>query len=140
MTEPIFVEPPKVTPSQVMDHARRAMEAACTYFRISSDWEITLKPSAFEDSTEAQITHSGHYMTALIEIDLPHFQKSPERIWPKVAHEVAHLVTAEISYLWHQLPDEVKESRDYQKAQALERATVRLERMFARDCPDPGVS
>lgn len=140
MKTPHFVPSVPVSPDDVMEHAQTAIRAACVYFEISSEWEIELKPSAFDDGTEAQITHSGRYLTALIEVNMPHFQQYPERIWSKVGHEVAHLVTAELAYVWQWVPNEVSEPLTDQHKMALERATVRMERMFARDCPDPWVS
>ena len=111
------------------------MQEAREFFGIDPLWQTPVR-AGNAGGDAAQIDADRSYLFAPITIDLDYYQENPEKIRGDGAHEAAHLLTEEIWQLWRHLPSETsgddsvtgKLMRD-----AIESATVRLERLFMRE-------
>lgn len=139
MIEPELSAGRQISEAEVMRRAHRALNEACAYFGISSDWRFTLlSGSSLGEGNFAQVELDQTYLRATIELSVLDAQRDPGHLWQSIGHEVAHVVTAEWANLWRRLPEEVRNGPlDPYHSDACERATVRLERMFLRDVPEP---
>ena len=130
-----------VDPDKAMEVARRAVDKACEYFDIKG-WDIDLSIKRLEDDTRGCIDKQVAYLRVWISIDASQADDL-EAVWRTTAHEVAHIALCEVDILYHGAKKlmndyDKQESLDFFHELAAERTTVKLERMFMRDCPYPG--
>lgn len=113
-----------------------AVQEARDFFGVDPAWQTPVHAKA---SDGAEINAHPGYLRAPISIELDFFQQNPERIREYAAHEVAHLLSAEINRLRSVLPDEYRDldtPAGTMFNDALECLTVRLERLFLRERPE----
>lgn len=126
-----------LSPDEVDRRARAAIDAALRYFGIDGELRVELMHETPKgEHSVANVTPDLSYLKATIRMDTDYYQCYPRSIWGDMGHEVAHLVTREAADLRDHLPAE-PELRVTLYTRAIEQATVRLERMFVRDCPEP---
>lgn len=121
--------------SETLRRFEAAVQEARAFFGIDPLWRTPVRAGNPGDGA-ARIDADRSYLFAPITIDLDYYQENPEKIRSDGAHEAAHLLTEEIWQLWRHLPVDVhgddtltgKLFRD-----AVESATVRLERLFMRE-------
>lgn len=115
-----------------------AVQEARAYFGIDPAWRTPVQAKA---SDGAYVTAHPGYLDAPICIELDFFQRHPEKIREYAAHEVAHILSAELNRLRSVMPEEFQ-NKDAPAGRmfddALEALTVRLERLFLRERPEPG--
>ena len=128
----------RIDAGEVMLRAEQAVAAACDFFGISNEWRVRVLARTPPEGA-ADITHDPSYLWADIRLDIAYYRQYPQELWSDMGHEVAHLVTSELGHLWMRLPQDhptVQALQPYRK-DAVERATVRLERLWLRCNPDP---
>lgn len=119
----------------------RRLEAAVLearlFYGIDPLYDIPIRADKAEGA--AQIEIRPGYFFRPISVDLDYYQRSPHLIRQDMAHEVGHVVTDELACMFQRLPPAWADE-DQPLAQllvdAIERATVRLEKMFLRERPD----
>lgn len=131
-----------IDPKTAETVARAALAAARGYYGLSHEWDIKLKEVRMEDESAAVINQLPDYMTATISYD-PSRMDTPEEVWRHIGHEVGHLVFTEHT-LYAQavekhLGGEMPAALFALWQHGNERALGRLERMFVRDRPFPGM-
>lgn len=128
-----------LTPDDVIARCVEAVEVARVFFGVSNEWRVWIEPGDGKGGSAALLLNHA-YLKATLNVNVDHFMTFPEEIWGAMGHEVAHMITAELNQLWGQMPVEWREDGqvpcDLLRA-AFEQATVRLERLFVRCCPDP---
>lgn len=129
----------RLDPTDTMHRLEAAVEEAREFFKVDPIWTIEIRAEG-AGSGAARIDASRAYLKAPIGVDLDYYQHNPEKIRRDMAHEIAHLVTAEIWQVWRHLPEDVQGDDTVTgrlMRDALEAATVRLERLFMRERPEP---
>lgn len=110
-----------------------AVQEARAFFGIDLAWQTPVKADGSDGASI--VAHVG-YLDAPITVNLDFFQREPERIREFMAHEVAHIVSAEVNRLRSVLPPEYRDAdtpAGRMFDDALECLTVRLERLFLRE-------
>lgn len=124
---------PKLDASETLARCEAAVTEARAFFAVDPLWDTPITAGA-EDG--AHITcHVGYYH-APIQIELNYFQENPHLIRETMAHEVAHILSAELNRMRSFLPSEYKDADTAQGRifhDALESLTVRLEKLFLRE-------
>ena len=120
---------------ETMRRLEAAVQEARTFFGIDPLYET---PVVYNHPDGASITADPAYLRAPIRVELDFFQREPERIREFMAHEVAHILSAELTRVRAMLPAEwldatTPQGRIYNDA--LESLTVRLEKLFLRERP-----
>ncbi|MDO4244575.1 MAG: hypothetical protein Q4C89_00940 [Deinococcus sp.] len=131
-----------IDPKTAENVARAALAAARDYFDLSHEWDIKLKVERLDDGEMGRIDQLPAYMRATIKYDSSQVDDAAE-LWSVIGHEVAHLAFSEHS----QFGLTVEKHLDGPMPPALfaawqygnERAVSRLQRMFVRDRPLPGL-
>lgn len=129
----------KISPDTVIRRCEEAVEAARVYFGLSNEWRVWIVPGDGKGGAAAALIKHP-YLKVEVNVDVEYLMLNPEELWGTMGHEVAHLVTAELNHLWGKMPDQWSDDGHTEcdlLRDAFEQATVRLERMFVRDCPDP---
>lgn len=115
-----------------------AVNAARAFFGVGDEWEVILIAESPQGAC-SNITAELAYLRATIRFDVDYYQVHPQDIWRHAAHEVAHLVTVEAAHIrdlyQEGMPD--RETIHVKHTEAIERATVRLDRLFVRCNPQP---
>ena len=119
-----------------MQRLEAAVLEARAFFGIDPLWDT---PVIYNHSDGACMTADPAYLRAPIRVELDFFQREPERIREFMCHEVAHILSAELTRVRAMLPAEwldatTPQGRIYQDA--IESLTVRLEKLFLRERPD----
>ena len=113
-----------------------AVQEARDFFGVDPAWQTPVHAKAADG---AEISAHPGYLNAPIHIELDFFQQHPERIREFAAHEVAHILSAEVNRLRSVLPEEYRDTdapAGRMFNDALECLTVRLERLFMRERPE----
>lgn len=115
-----------------------AVALARTYFQISAEFETFVffepHPNMDADGSAYVLMYHGYEFA---ELYLPTDRCiSYANAWRSAAHEVAHLVTRELNCSCSSTRGVPHELLNV----GIEQATTRLERMFMRDHPFPGIS
>lgn len=124
--------------SETLRRFEAAVTEARAFFGIDPLWQTPVRAGDVGGGA-ARIDADRSYLLAPITVDLNYYQTYPEKIRSDAAHEVAHLLTEEVWQVWRHLPEDVhgddtltgRLMRD-----AIETATVRLERLFVRERVD----
>ncbi len=128
----------RLDPSETMRRLEAAVVEARAFFGVDPLWVTEIRAEG-AGTGAARIDASPAYLKAPIGVDLDYYQYNPEKIRRDMAHEIAHLITAEMWHLWRHLPADVQGDDNVAgklMRDALEVATVRLERLFLRERPE----
>ena len=113
-----------------------AIQEARTFFGIDPLYRIELRMNV---GGAAQLDNREGYLQTWIEVNLDYYQTSPHLIREDMAHEVAHLIGAEVLAVQKRMEPEwqygSKDARGGLLTDAIESQTVRLERLFIRERP-----
>lgn len=125
--------------SETLRRCEAAVAEARAFFGIDPLWAIPVFPEGAGDAP-CHIKAESGYFNAPVSIDLDYYQRKPHLIRQDMAHEVAHLVTWEVVQAVRKLPDEFCDPKGGPMGEvireAIENATVRLERLFMRERPE----
>ncbi len=123
------------------NEAMRRLEAAVAETRAFYGIDPLVDTPVRADKSDgaAQIEIRPGYFLRPISVDLDYYQRFPHLIRQDMAHEVGHLVTDELACMFQRLPPAWSDE-DQPLARllvdAIEKATVRLEKLFLRERPD----
>lgn len=121
--------------TETLNRCQAAVTEARAFFGIDPLFRTPVKAEGAGNTT-CRIHVSPGYFERPIGIDLDYYQQNPEKIREDMAHEVGHLVTDELASIFQRMPPEWRDA-DQPLARllidALEKATVRLERLFMRE-------
>ena len=124
-------------PSETIHRLEAAVAEARTFFGIDPLFETPIRADKADGG--AHILIEPGYFFRPISVDLDYYQRNPHTIREDMAHEVAHLVTDELASAFQRLPPEFSKEGEpvaMLLVDALEKATVRLDRLFMRERPD----
>lgn len=128
-----------------LDETEKLFEAgiaeARKFFLIPEEIKIILmNESPADRNANADMRWTASILTGTIRYDMQHLQLFPEKIWPAVGHEVAHLVSRELIGLRDSYAEREKpfgKPFDVEYVEAVEQLTSRLEHLFLRHVPSP---
>lgn len=124
---------------ETMHRLEAAVMEARAFFGIDPLYHTPVRPDKADGAAEVRPSHG--YLFAPIGVDVYYYQQHPELIRQDMAHEVAHLLSAEMVALNEHMPEEWQYGSQAAQGRmfkmALETLTVRLERLFMRERPDP---
>ena len=121
--------------SETVNRLQDAVNEARIFFGIDPLWDT---PLVFDNSSGASITADLAYLRGPIRVELDYFQRNPKDIREYMAHEVAHILSAELTRVRTMLPSEWNDATTPQGRiynDAVESLTVRLEKLFLRERP-----
>lgn len=125
--------------TETLSRLHAAVAEARAFFGIDPLWNTPVFPEGAGDAPCCIKAESG-YFHAPVSVDLDYYQRKPHLIRQDMAHEVAHLVTWEVVLAVRKLPEEFRDPRGGPMGEvirdAIENATVRLERLFIRERPE----
>lgn len=128
----------KLDASETLRRCEAAVSEARAFFGIDPLWET---PIYANHQGGAKITCDIGYYHAPIQVELDWLQEKPHLIREIMAHEVAHIMSAEINRLRSVLPPEYRDRETPQGLMfhdAMETLTVRLDKLFLRERPAAG--
>ena len=127
-----------LNPDDVARVAAECVRQAREFFVIDPAWKVYLKLGQLQGDARALITITADYLYASITVD-PMASDDLAEVWGDVGHEVAHLVLADLENTRAFIEqDEAHGSMsplDRSFRQGVERAVVRLERLWLRERP-----
>ena len=122
---------------ETMRQLEAAVAEARAFFGVDPLFDTPILADKSDGGVQMKIS-PGYYWRP-ISVDLDYYQTKPHLIREDMAHEVAHLMTDELASLFQRLPPECSD-RDQPLAMllvdAVEKATVRLEKLFMRERPE----
>ena len=122
--------------SETMKALEAAVMEARMFFGIDPIWDT---PLVYDHDSGAAITADPAYLRGPIRVELDYFQRNPGEIREYMAHEVAHILSAELTRVRTMLPPEWNDATTPQGRiynDAVESLTVRLEKLFLRERPE----
>ncbi|GHG37467.1 hypothetical protein GCM10017784_34790 [Deinococcus indicus] len=125
---------PRQSASKTLRQLEAAVKEARAFYGIDPLYDTPVRAD-LSGGSSTQIRIEPGYFHRPISVDLDYYQRNPHLIREDMAHEVAHLVTDELACMFQRLPPELRDEGEplaMLLIDALERATVRLERMFTR--------
>lgn len=121
------------SPTKTLRQLEAAVKDARAFYGIDPLYETPVLADL--SGRTAQIKMIPGYFYRPISVDLDYYQRHPHTIREDMAHEVAHLVTDELACLIQRLPPELRDEGEplaMLLIDAIERATVRMERLYIR--------
>lgn len=121
---------------ETMQQLEAAIAEARVFFGIDPLFDTPVRADKADGG--AQIFVNPGYFHRPISVDLDYYQRNPLLIREDMAHEVAHLVTDELTSMFQRLPPECSKEGEplaLLLVDAVEKATVRLEKLFMRERP-----
>lgn len=123
--------------SETLRQCEAVVAEARAFFLIDPLYQT---PVRAEQTESAEIDFRPGYFFSVIMVNLDYFQKNPQLIRESMAHEVAHLASAELMAANALMPTEWQYGGDTPSAgiwtHALEALTTRLTRLFMRERPE----
>lgn len=123
--------------SHVQKVATEAIARAREFFNVTPEWKISLQLA--ENDSEAEIFIRLHYHVATIQMDPGKYEKA-STVWADAAHEVAHLLVADVSRLYDYAKTLDGVNPDYLAElwkHSIEPVVMRLENLFIKHNPMP---
>lgn len=124
---------------ETMRRCEDAVKEAREFFGIDPLYILKVQ-ATLSGGDVASIDAGDGYLRCSISVNINYFQNHPEVIRRDMAHEVAHLVSNEVVQLQKRMPEEWRDRNQVAGGMledAIETMTVRLERLFLRERPDP---
>lgn len=126
-------------PTETMQRLEAAVAEARAFFGIDPLYDTPIWADGGKDGAPCSIDMKPGYFHRPVSVDLDYYQRKPHLIRADMAHEVAHLVTDELACMFQRLPPEwsrAEEPLAVLLVDALERATVRIEKLMMRERPE----
>lgn len=124
--------------SETMRRLEDAVADARQFFGIDPLFDTPVLAEG-AGSANARIKICPGYYHRPISVDLDLYQRRPDKIRRDMAHEVAHLASDELTCMFQRMPpawSDEGEPLATLLVDALERLTVRLEKLYMRERPD----
>ncbi len=125
--------------NETMRRFEAAVAEARVFYGIDPLFDTPIYADGVPGNSSIQIKINPGYYHRPISVDLDYYQRNPHRIREDAAHEVAHLVSDELACIMQRMPPEWRDSGEpcaMLLIDALERLTVRLEKLYLRERPE----